>query len=156
MSHWLGALAPEASETLRLAVRAQHIGRWTSPRADYPTGKQGYYQWRRALAAFHAETAGGILAGAGYDSATVARVGQLLRKENLKTDTEAQLLEDAACLVFLENFFTDFSRQHDDAKVIDILRKTWAKMSARTAAAVASATPARRSPSAGRAALAGA
>jgi hypothetical protein len=58
-----------------------------------------------------------------------ARVGQLLRKEHLTTDPEAQLLEDAACLVFLENFFTDFSRQHDDAKVIDILRKTWVKMS---------------------------
>jgi hypothetical protein len=129
MSHWLGVLAPEASEALRLAVRAQHIGRWTSPRSAYPAGKQGYFRWRRALAGFHAETAGKILSEAGYDAATVARVGQLLRKENLKRDGEAQLLEDAACLVFLENFFTDFSRQHDDDKVIDILRKTWAKMS---------------------------
>ncbi len=129
MSHWLGQLAPDASAPLRLAVRAQHIGRWTSPRSDYPEGKQGYYRWRRALAVFHAETAGKILTEAGYDAATVTRVGQLLRKEHLKTDAEAQLLEDAACLVFLENVFTDFSRQHDDAKVIDILRKTWAKMS---------------------------
>lgn len=129
MSHWLAQLAPEASEPLQLAVRAQHIGRWTSPRSDYPAGLQGYSRWRRALAVFHAQTAGKILSEAGYDAATVARVGQLLRKEHLKTDTEAQLLEDAACLVFLENFFTDFSRQHDDAKVIDILRKTWAKMS---------------------------
>lgn len=129
MSHWLSQLAPDASEPLRLAVRAQHIGRWTSPRADFPEGKQGYYRWRRALAAFHAQTAGEIMTDAGYDASDVARVGQLLRKENLKSDDEAQLLEDAACLVFLENFFTDFSRQHDDAKVIDILRKTWAKMS---------------------------
>lgn len=135
MSHWLDVLAPVASEALRLAVRAQHIGRWTSPRSDYPMDKAGYYRWRRALAAFHANTAGDILTVAGYDSAVVARVGQLLRKENLKTDEEAQLLEDAACLVFLENFFTDFSRQHDDAKVIDILQKTWAKMSAKGHAA---------------------
>jgi hypothetical protein len=129
MSHWLDVLSPDASEPLRLAVRAQHIGRWTSPRADYPAGKQGYHRWRRALAAFHAKTAGEILSEAGYDAAIVARVGQLLRKENLKTDEEVQLLEDAACLVFLENFFTEFSRRHEDAKVIDILRKTWAKMS---------------------------
>ena len=129
MSHWLTQLAPDSSEALRLAARAQHIGRWTSPRADYPMDKQGYYRWRRALAVYHATTAGEILQAAGYDEATVARVGQLLRKENLKTDEEAQLLEDAACLVFLENFFTDFSRRHDDGKVIDILRKTWAKMS---------------------------
>ena len=131
MSHWLEVLAPEASEALRLAVRAQHIGRWTSPRSDYPMDKAGYYRWRRALAAFHAKTAGDILVAAGYDGATVARVGQLLRKENLKTDVEAQALEDAACMVFLENVFTDFSRRHDEAKVIDILQKTWAKMSAK-------------------------
>lgn len=129
MSHWLDRLEKEPSEALRLAVRAQHIGRWTIPRADYPLGTPGYYRWRRALAAFHAEKAGEILAAAGYDAATVARVGQLLRKENLKTDAEAQALEDAACLVFLENFFADFSRRYDDAKVIDILRKTWVKMS---------------------------
>jgi hypothetical protein len=135
MSHWLAQLAPDASEALRLAVRAQHIGRWTSPRSDYPPGTQGYYRWRRDLAAFHAQTAGDLLTAAGYDAATVGRVGQLLRKEHLKTDAEAQLLEDAACLVFLENVFTDFSRQYDDAKVVDILRKTWAKMSARGHAA---------------------
>lgn len=135
MSHWLSVLSPEASEVLRLAVRAQHIGRWTIPRSDYPPGKQGYHRWRRTLADFHAKTAGEILIEAGYDAATVARVGQLLRKERLKTDAEAQVLEDTACLVFLENFFTEFSRRHDDAKVIDILRKTWAKMSPKGQAA---------------------
>ena len=35
----------------------------------------------------------------------------------------------ASVIVASKNFFTDFSRQHDDDKVIDILRKTWAKMS---------------------------
>jgi hypothetical protein len=129
MSHWLDRLAPDASDALRLAARAQHIGRWTSPRSDFPSGTQGYHRWRRALADFHARTAGEILTAAGYDAAAVARVGQLLHKAHLKTDAEAQCLEDAACLAFLENVFTDFSRQHDDAKVVDSLRKTWAKMS---------------------------
>ncbi|HEY4134340.1 MAG TPA: DUF4202 domain-containing protein [Alphaproteobacteria bacterium] len=129
MSHWLDRLAPGAAEALRLAARAQHIGRWTSPRSDFPMDKAGYHRWRRALYAYHADTAGKILAEVGYDAAMVARVGALLRKENLKGDSEMQALEDAACLVFLENFYTDFSRQHDDEKVIDILRKTWKKMS---------------------------
>jgi len=129
MSVWLGRIAPGASDALQLAARAQHIGRWTSPRGDYPMDKAGYYKWRRALYVFHAETASRILTDAGFDAATIARVGELLRKENLKTDPEMQTLEDVACLVFLENFYTDFSRKHDDDKVIDILRKTWKKMS---------------------------
>jgi hypothetical protein len=129
MTAWLDKIAPGASPALQLAARAQHIGRWTSPRSGYPMDKTGYYKWRRALYAFHAETAGKLLTDAGFDAATVARVGELLRKENLKTDPEMQTLEDVACLVFLEIFYTDFSRKHDDDKVIDILRKTWKKMS---------------------------
>lgn len=129
MSAWLDKIAPDAGPALQLAARAQHIGRWTSPRSDYPMDKAGYYKWRRALYVFHADTASKILAEAGFDAATVVRVGELLRKENIKTDPEMQTLEDVACLVFLENFYTDFSRKHDDDKVIDILRKTWKKMS---------------------------
>lgn len=129
MTAWLDKIAPGASEALQLAARAQHIGRWASPRSDYPMDKRGYYQWRRALYVFHAETASKLLAEAGFEAATVTRVGELLRKENLPTDPEMQTLEDVACLVFLENFYTDFSRKHDDDKVIDILRKTWKKMS---------------------------
>lgn len=129
MTAWLGQIAPHASDALKLAARAQHIGRWTSPRGDFPMDKAGYYKWRRALYAYHAETAGRLLAEAGFDDITIARVGELLRKEKLKADPESQTLEDVACLVFLENFYTDFSRKHDDAKVIDILQKTWKKMS---------------------------
>lgn len=129
MTAWLDKIAPDASPALQLAARAQHIGRWTSPRSDFSMDKAGYYTWRRALYVFHADTAGRLLAEAGVEAGIVARVGELLRKENLKTDPEMQTLEDVACLVFLENFYTDFSRKHDDDKVIDILRKTWKKMS---------------------------
>lgn len=129
MTAWLEKIAPDASPALQLAARAQHIGRWTSPRSDFPMDKAGYYKWRRALYVFHADTAGRLLAEAGIEAGIIARVGELLRKENIKTDAEMQTLEDVACLVFLENFYTDFSRKHDDDKVIDILRKTWKKMS---------------------------
>lgn len=138
MSGWLDRLAPNASEPLRLAVRAQHIRRWTIPRSDYPMDRPGYLRWRTALANFHAETAGKILRESGYDEETIRRVGALIRKERLKLDPEAQLLEDVACLVFLENYFADFASHHDERQVVDIVRKTWKKMSERGHAAALS------------------
>jgi hypothetical protein len=129
MTAWLDRMAPEASEALRLAARAQHIGRWRIPRGDYPMDRAGYFRWRTTLYKFHAETAGAILADVGYDPPTVARVQALIRKEKLKSDAEMQMLEDVICLVFLESYFADFSEKHDAAKVIDIVRKTWRKMS---------------------------
>jgi len=129
MTEWLIRLASDASEALRLAVRAQHIRRWESARTGYRGGRAGYLKWRSDLSRFHARVAGEILESVGYDAKTIARVQALLRKERLKRDPEAQTLEDVACLVFLENYFADFSKDHDPAKVVDILRKTWAKMS---------------------------
>lgn len=129
MTGWLIRLASDASEALRLAVRAQHIRRWESARTGYRGGRAGYLKWRSDLSRFHARVAGEILESVGYDAKTIARVQALLRKERLKRDPEAQTLEDVACLVFLENYFADFSKDHDPAKVVDILRKTWAKMS---------------------------
>lgn len=131
LSAWLARLAPEASEALRLAARCQHIRRWAMPRRDYPMDRRGYLQWRTALARFHADTAAAILRDVGYDDATIRRVQSLLRKERLKRDPEVQCLEDVVCLVFLENYLADFARQHDDAKLLNILRKTWNKMSPR-------------------------
>jgi hypothetical protein len=91
--------------------------------------RAGYYRWRTRLYAFHAEKAGEILREVGYDAATVDRVQELLKKLRIKSDPEMQLLEDVICLVFLENYFADFSHQHDEAKLITILQKTWRKMS---------------------------
>lgn len=135
MSERLALFAPDASEPLRLAVRSQHIRRWTIPRAGFPEGRDGYREWRTRLAAFHAGTAGAILRDLGYGDDVVARVESLLRKERLKADADAQTLEDVACLVFLEHQAAAFASQHDDAKVLGILRKTWRKMSERGRAA---------------------
>jgi hypothetical protein len=137
MTAWLDRFAPEASEALKLAARAQHIQRWSIPRSQYPEGRQGYKQWRSDLAKFHADTAAAVLAQVGYDEPTISRVRSLLRKEKLKVDPEAQTLEDVACLVFLENYFADFAQRYqgDDDKIVDIVRKTWIKMSDRGHAA---------------------
>lgn len=129
MSDWLDRLYPDASEALRLAARCQHIERWVRPRADYPEGRTGYLTWRRDLKRYHAERAGEILRDAGYPEETIARVGALLRKERLKRDPEVQALEDVVCLVFLAHHFADFASKHSEDKLVDILRKTWIKMS---------------------------
>jgi len=129
MSDTLAAFRPEASEALRLAARAQHIKRWAIPRSNYPNGKKGYLAWRRTLAEFHAEKTGELLLRAGYDEATAERVEELIQKKNLKSDPEAQTLEDVICLVFLKHYFAPFMKKHDEAKIVRILRKTWAKMS---------------------------
>ena len=131
MTNWLDTIEPQASEALRLAVRSQHIRRWEISRSEYPLGRKGYHQWRTCLYEYHGEKAAEILEKVGYDVETIARVRMLLKKKGLKTDTETQTLEDVACLVFLESYFWDFSRLHDEEKIIGILRKTWAKMSAR-------------------------
>lgn len=130
----LARYVPDASEPLRLAARCQHIQRWKIPRADYPMTRVGYHQWRNRLRDFHAELAATILREAGYDDTTIAHVRALIRKEALKTDPDAQALEDVVDLVFLESYLAAFVAAHsdyDEAKFVDILAKTAKKMSAR-------------------------
>jgi len=129
MSACLARLAPQASEALRLAVRCQHLQRWKLRREDYPAGPAGYRRWRTDEASAHAEAAAAALARAGYDAGMIARVQSLVRKENLRSDPEAQALEDTSCLVFLEHYLADFARKHAEAKLVDILAKSWRKMS---------------------------
>ena len=134
MSAWLEKLAPDAPEHVKLAARAQHLRRWEIPRDRYPSDRKGYLRWRTGLYAFHAERAAEILTEAGYDEPTIGRVGSLLRKRGLKSDPQMQLLEDVICLVFLEFYFADFLKDHgeyEEEKVLNILRKTWAKMTER-------------------------
>ncbi|HEX7070646.1 MAG TPA: DUF4202 domain-containing protein [Rhodothermales bacterium] len=131
MTERLDAFEPRASNALRLAARCQHIRRWEIPRSKYPMDRTGYRRWRSELAAFHAAIAEDILVQCGNDVDTVQRVSDLVRKRRLKKDPEAQTLEDVACLVFLEHYFEEFAREHDREKVIEILRKTWVKMSER-------------------------
>jgi hypothetical protein len=131
MTDWLARLAPGASEPLRLAARAQHIMRWKIPRSEYPMDRAGYHRWRTRLYDFHADAAADILRDVGYDEQAIARVRSLIRKERIKSDPEMQTLEDVICLVFLENYFHEFAQDHDEQKLINILQRTWKKMSPR-------------------------
>ena len=126
--------APEASEAVKLACRAQHIQRWKSPRSDYPMDKKGYMLWRTNLYKFHAETAEALMKSVGYDDEMIARVKTIVGKNHLKSNPETQTMEDVVDLVFIEHYMLDFAQQkpdYDEAKWILIIKKTWDKMSER-------------------------
>lgn len=125
--------APDASEAVQLAVRAQHIQRWQIPRDSYAMDRQGYLQWRTALYKFHAQAAGRLMQSAGYDDEMIERVAAIISKRGLKVNPETQLMEDVAGLAFLEHYMQAFAEKHpeyDEAKWTGIIRKTWQKMSA--------------------------
>ena len=132
MSEMIGRFAPDASEVAQLAVRAQHIRRWTVPRNSYPMTKDGYLAWRSGLYKFHADMAGELMREAGYDAAMIERVKKAVGKRGIKTNADTQLLEDTANLVFIEHYMLAFAGSkpdYDETKWLDIMRKTWGKMS---------------------------
>lgn len=132
MSEMLQRFAPETDDAMKLAIHAQHIQRWKTPRDTYPEGRQGYYQWRTGLYKFHAETAGALMAEAGYDEESIERAKKAVGKRALKINPDSQLLEDIADLVFIEHYMLEFVEKHpeySEEKWLDIIRKTWNKMS---------------------------
>lgn len=134
MAEMIQRYTPDADEVQRLAVRAQHIQRWKTPRDSYPMTRDGYMQWRTGLYKFHAETCGRLMQEAGYDEASIERAKQAVGKRGLKVNPDTQLLEDVADLVFIEYYMLEFAGQkadYSEEKWLDIIRKTWKKMSER-------------------------
>ena len=132
MSDMLERYAPDADEVMKLAIRAQHIERWKSPRNAYPMDRIGYLKWRKDLYKIQGDTTGRLLREAGYDEDSAARARNAVAKKNLKNNPDTQLLEDVTDLVFMEHYMQEFVAKHpdyDEAKWIDIIRKTWNKMS---------------------------
>ena len=73
------------------------------------------------------------MAQAGYNEEALERVKKAVGKRALKVNEDTQLLEDVASLVFIEHYMLAFAEKHpeyDEEKWIDIIRKTWKKMSA--------------------------
>lgn len=129
MSETLNSFKPQASEALKIAARAQHIARWKIDRLTYPMDRVGYLRWREDLKKMHATMTSEILEKIGYESKFIEEVSNLIRKKMLKKNADAQCLEDVVCLVFLIYYFDDFAQKHSEEKLIDILQKTWIKMS---------------------------
>ncbi len=135
---WVAALGFAGDDAVLLAARAHHLRRWEMPRASYPAGRAGYLRWRRDQKARHARDVAGLLAAAGYDESTVARVQSLIRRDGLGVDAGAQAVEDAACLVFLETQLAEVATRMPRAQLVAVIRKTAGKMSAAGLALAAS------------------
>ena len=131
MSNYLFKRYPAAPDVLQLAIRAQHFKRWEVPRDSYPMTKSGYHAWRTFLKKWQAELAAKICLDCGYSEEDCSKISSMIRKEDMKKDEATQVLEDVACLVFLDDQFEDFEKEHDEEKILTILRKTWGKMSER-------------------------
>jgi len=132
MSDMLERYHADADDAMKLAIRAQHIERWKSPRNAYPMDRIGYLTWRKDLYKIQANTAAELLTQAGYGEEAVERVRNSVAKKNIKGNPDTQLLEDVTDLVFLEHYMLEFVSKHPDyseEKWIDIIRKTWHKMS---------------------------
>ena len=132
MTDMLKRFRPDADEVAQIAMRAQHIMRWTSRRDSYSMDRQGYLQWRTQLYKFHANKAADLMQQSGYDEESIERVRKAVGKRGIKVNPDTQLLEDVTDLVFMEHYLLDFAQKHaeyDEQKWIDIIRKTWKKMS---------------------------
>lgn len=132
MSDIINRYLPSADDVAKLAVSAQHIQRWKSPRSDYPMNRKGYHLWRTRLYTFHADTTATLLEEAGYGEEFVERVRMAIGKKKIKTNPDTQIIEDVAALTFIEHYMTAMYEnfpQYDEEKWIDIIQRTWKKMS---------------------------
>ncbi len=130
MAAWVTRLDPDAGEILMLAAHCQHLRRFKLPRTDYPAGRKGYLAWRRAAALEHARLAAAVLRDAGYRREQIERVQNLvLKRAGRSSPREAQTLEDAACLVFLERDLEGLAERLGAEKTTEVLARTWPKMS---------------------------
>lgn len=134
LSAWVERLEPNASEELRLAARCQHLQRWRIPRSAYPDGRVGYLQWRTQLGRFHADEAEKILRESGYGDDTIDAVRRINLKQGLHSNADTRTMEDALCLSFMQHELDRFALKHSDEKLVNILKKTWSKMSPRARA----------------------
>lgn len=132
MADMLARYKPESDDVINLGIRGQHMLRWKSPRTDYSMDRKGYHQWRTQLYTFHANSVVELMEKAGYDEGSLERVRLAVGKKSIKSNPDTQLLEDVAGLVFIEHYMLAFAEKHpeyDEEKWIDIIRKTWNKMS---------------------------
>lgn len=132
MADMIERYKPEEDHVNQLAVRGQHIQRWKSPRDAYPMDRKGYHKWRKDLYTFHADTTAALMAKAGFDDASLERVKKAIGKIGIKVNKDTQILEDVAGLVFIEHYMQAFADKHPEyteEKWIDIIQKTWNKMS---------------------------
>ncbi len=128
----LEKMYPDAPDVLKIAAYGQHVRRFDIPRSDFPEGRKGYNQWRKACREHHARVLGDIMRRHGYAEEDIAEVQKLVKKEQLKKDRLSQALENVVDVVFIEHYlqpFIDKYAHYDEDKLVDIVAKTLLKMS---------------------------
>ena len=131
MLRMLEKVQPDASFALKLAAQCQHISRWSIPRATFPTGKKGYYEWRAAIMKHQLSVTTSVLQQAEINGQSIEIIVDALKNKADKSNINASIIEDTACLTFIKWYLVPFAVQFDPEKAKVILQKTTNKMSER-------------------------
>ena len=131
MLRMLEKVQPDASFALKLAAQCQHISRWSIPRATFPTGKKGYYEWRAAIMKHQLSVTTSVLQQAEINGQSIEIIVDALKNKADKSNINASIIEDTACLTFIKWYLVPFAGQFDPEKAKVILQKTANKMSER-------------------------
>ena len=127
----LEKVQPNASFELKLAAQCQHISRWSIPRATFSMDKKGYYQWRAAIMEHQLNVSTHRLQQADVEEDAISIIVDALKNKADKTNLNASIIEDTACLTFIKWYLVPFAGQFDPEKAKVILQKTANKMSDR-------------------------
>ncbi len=127
----LQKVQPNASLELQMAAHCQHISRWSIPRTTFSMDKKGYYQWRAAIMEHQLSVTSSVLKQAEINEQSIEIVVDTLKNKADKTNINASIIEDTACLTFIKWYLVPFAGQFDPEKAKVILQKTANKMSER-------------------------
>ena len=127
----LQKVQPNASLELQMAAQCQHISRWSIPRTTFSMDKKGYYQWRAAIMEHQLSVTSSVLKQAEINQQSIEIVVDTLKNKADKTNINASIIEDTACLTFIKWYLVPFAGQFDPEKAKVILQKTANKMSER-------------------------
>jgi len=119
----------DADYKMKLAAQCQHFERWGIARNLYPMDKKGYYQWRKAVLDYQLARMTGVLGNCGFAANNIQQISDILQNRGKKEHIDGQVLEDVACIVFVEWYLPAFAAKHEPEKVIDIVKKTTKKIS---------------------------
>jgi len=129
MLDMLELFCPGSPNYLKIAAQCQHLKRWGVPRDNYPYDRRGYHEWRREVMEYQLGETYRILSVVGIEDSDIQQIIDVLRNQGDKTNEDAQIIMDTACLTFLKWYMEPFASKHESSKVIDILKKTMRKMS---------------------------
>jgi hypothetical protein len=129
MLSMLDIVRPDNDYVLKLAAQCQHLMRWNVARDLYPYDRKGYHQWRRAVMDYQLQQTMKILTGVNIEADDIQIITEALKNQGNKSNSNSQIIEDTACLVFIKWYLEPFASKHENIKIIEILKKTMQKMS---------------------------